>query len=272
MRISATTLACPDWPLERILVDFPAAGFDAVDFRGLGRELELWKTDAFGPLAETTADRIAAAGLAVSAFSSSARMYNPDAPSLERSLEEVRQNARLCRVFRAPILRVFGGKAPDRPIAQAVPIAVETLRRMADLAGPAVTLAVETHDDWVHSAPLAEVISRVDLPNVRVLWDLHHPYRMAGETPEQTFAQIGRWVVAVHVKDSVPSLDGKWTYTLPGQGDVPLGRMVALLKRGGYDGFLTLEWEKLWHPELADPEIALPTWARYLRELAETRL
>jgi sugar phosphate isomerase/epimerase len=244
-------------------------GYDAVDFRGLTGQMEIWKQDAFAGEAGATARRIAASGLAVSAFSSSARMYNPDAQTLDRSLEEVRQYANLCPVFGARVLRIFGGQVPDRPIARAIPVAIETLRRMAEIAGPEVTLAVETHDDWVRSSPLAEVISGVALPNVKVLWDLHHPFRMAGEKPEETYARIGRWVVATHLKDSRLVGQGKWTYVLPGEGDVPLEQMVALLKAGGYDGYLTLEWEKRWCPEIADPEVALPAWAKYLRKLAE---
>ena len=32
---------------------------------------------------------------------------------------------------------------------------------------------------------------------------------------------------------------------------------VAAAVRYGYDGYLSLEWEKQWHPEIAEPEIAL---------------
>jgi len=84
MIISATTLGCPNWSLDRILKDFPAMGYDAVDFRGLDGELEVWKLDAFGPRAGETAAKIAASGLAVSAFSSSAKMYNADDAGLEK--------------------------------------------------------------------------------------------------------------------------------------------------------------------------------------------
>ena len=33
-----------------------------------------------------------------------------------------------------------------------------------------------------------------------------------------------------------------------------------------YDGFISFEWEKKWHPEIADPEIALPHFTRWFRE------
>ena len=33
-----------------------------------------------------------------------------------------------------------------------------------------------------------------------------------------------------------------------------------------YEGFISFEWEKKWHPSIADPEIALPHFARWFRE------
>jgi len=269
MRIACTTLACPDWPLGTVLERFAGYGYDAVDFRGLAGQMEVWRLGEFADDLDATRARLEEARLAVSGFSSSARMFDPDPSRRERHVDEVRQYARLCRAFDAPMIRVFGGAVGDVPMPDAVPAAVEALTAMADAAGEGVTVAVETHDDWVRTAPLAEVVARVDRPDVGVLWDLHHPYR-AGESPEQTCANIGDRTVGVHVKDSRPAADGRWTYCLPGDGDVPLADMVARLIARGYRGDLTLEWEKAWHPEIADPDVALPAYAEFMRDLAAT--
>ena len=42
---------------------------------------------------------------------------------------------------------------------------------------------------------------------------------------------------------------------------------LDVLRAHGYDGWLTVEWEKRWHPELAEPELALPHELRALRAL-----
>ena len=39
------------------------------------------------------------------------------------------------------------------------------------------------------------------------------------------------------------------------------------LADGGYDGALSLEWEKLWHPDLDEPNVVLPRAITYLRDL-----
>jgi sugar phosphate isomerase/epimerase len=61
-----------------------------------------------------------------------------------------------------------------------------------------------------------------------------------------------------------------WRYTLTGDGDIPLREIVKLLHDNGYDGWLTYEWEKRWHANIAPPEIALPQYVKVMRRwLAE---
>jgi len=49
-----------------------------------------------------------------------------------------------------------------------------------------------------------------------------------------------------------------WQLVALGEGEVPVRESLAALAAVGYDGWLTVEWEKRWHPELAEPEVALP--------------
>ena len=120
---------------------------------------------------------------------------------------------------------------------------------------------LETHDAFSTGAQVAEVLRQAAHPQIRALWDLHHPFRH-GESPSETFAALGSYVEQTHVKDSRPNS----TYCLLGDGDIPTREMLRLLKGGGYDGWLNLEWEKRWIPALPDPAIAFPQYAARLRE------
>jgi len=95
-----------------------------------------------------------------------------------------------------------------------------------------------------------------------VLWDLHNPIAL-GEPPAKTASFIGSHTRHVHIKDGKKS----GAYTLLGEGDTPLPELVAALHQVGYRGYLSLEWEKAWHPELAEPEVVFPHAARYLTKL-----
>ena len=106
------------------------------------------------------------------------------------------------------------------------------------------------------------VIKMVNLPNVRVLWDLAHPFT-AGETIAESAAQFDGFICHVHVKDH--TADHK--LVLLGKGIVPLDEAFSELKRMRYSGYVSLEWEKTWHPELEEPEIAFPQAIEYMRQL-----
>jgi hypothetical protein len=46
-----------------------------------------------------------------------------------------------------------------------------------------------------------------------------------------------------------------------------LRHALALVRRNGYDGWLTLEWEKLWHPEIEEPEVVFPHFVKSIGDL-----
>ena len=54
---------------------------------------------------------------------------------------------------------------------------------------------------------------------------------------------------------------------LPGTGEVDLQRALRILHEGGYRGYLSFEWEKKWEPDLAEPEIAFPHYAKFVAKL-----
>jgi len=113
---------------------------------------------------------------------------------------------------------------------------------------------------------VAAVLDQVDSSHVAALWDSQHPYR-AGETAEEVIALLGPRIRHVHVKDARHPArpDDPWPLVLLGEGDVPVAEQLRLLAQSGYDGYVAVEWEKKWHPEIAPPEVALPQHIAWLR-------
>jgi sugar phosphate isomerase/epimerase len=268
MKLSFTTLGCPDWELDVILKRAVEYGFDAVDFRGLNGEMNIYRLPEFSAQLSQTRDKIKAAGLEVSCFSSSVHMFS--AEKYEQNMMEIKEYARLCSFFGTRYIRVFGGGIGDVGREEATQAIVRHFKDAAAIAKQyGVKLLLETHDDWTSCAHVKAVMEQVDQEAVGVLWDLHHPYRTLGEQPEETWAALGSWVEYTHVKDSriLPDTDGKFQYCLPGEGNIPLPDMYKLLERNGYSGFYTLEWEKKWHPEIEHAEVSFPKYVEYMRKL-----
>ena len=91
-----------------------------------------------------------------------------------------------------------------------------------------------------------------------------HPWRV-GEALTISAAALHPYLAHVQVKD-VASPEDRTPLPL-GAGSVPLGDVLALLRRQDYDGWLSLEWESKWHPAAGPLPAALDTSRAHLATL-----
>jgi sugar phosphate isomerase/epimerase len=249
-----------------------AHGYMAVELRGLQNEMDLTKRPEFAPARlEETRHEIASHGLRISCLGASANMHEMDAAQRGASMDEGRRFIDLAAALRTPYVRVFGNKyVPSVPRDQILAHIARGLRELGDYARERnVTVLLESHGDFTDSPTLRELMERADSPAVAILWDAHHTFASGKEAPEETVRQLGRWIRHTHLKDSVPA-GGDRRYVLTGTGDVPVRRQVEELARNGYAGYYSFEWEKRWHPEIEEPEVAIAQFATvvggYLRD------
>ncbi|HEX7941270.1 MAG TPA: sugar phosphate isomerase/epimerase family protein [Gemmatimonadaceae bacterium] len=260
--IGFSTLGCPKWTWIQTL-DFAAAhGFAAVELRGILDQMDLSKVPEFQPdrLAQTKRE-LADRGLVVSDLGASINLHEQDQAKRTAAMAETRWFIDLASALGSPYVRVFGNEYPPGMEKKAVlEYIAGGLRVLGDYGKPRnVTVILESHGQFADSPTLLELMRLADSPNVAILWDAHHTF-VGGEQPEFTVAQLGKYIRHTHLKDSVP--DGKdRKYVLTGEGEVPVKRQVAALARIGYRGFYSFEWEKRWHPEIAEPEVAFAQYA-----------
>lgn len=269
-RLAFSTLSCPKWDIKTIIDAAITNGYQAIDFRGYLGVIEIIESEAFkGQSLKEIKARINDAGLEVSCLSSSAKMSTPTLSDRTRSLETIKRYIELCNSLEAKQIRIFGGRKAN--IASPVENAAETLIQAAEEAQQdGITIAVETHDDWTKSDDLLEVFKMANFPKgAAFLWDVHHPYRFNGESPCHTAQNFKQCLVNTHWKDSIVNKDGKHSLRLCGNGDIPLLQAYKALMEINYQGWFTLEWEKVWHPDIEEPEIAIPQFASFMRHLAE---
>jgi sugar phosphate isomerase/epimerase len=264
--IAFSTLACPTWSLAKILDFAEQHSFAAIELRGLEGSMDLPSHPAFAPGAiEGTKKEIAVHGLKIACVSSSARMGEEDAEKRGKELGDARRFVDLASTLGAPYVRVFGGgkEEPDGKPGEALKARVASgLHELGEYAGPKnVTVIIESHDNFTSSTALRDVLTQAASPHVALLWDAHHTFATGGEEPEYTVKQLGPWIRHTHLKDSTGSEKDR-KYVLTGRGNVPIERQIRALQGTGYPGFYCFEWEKVWHPDLEDPEIAIADYAR----------
>jgi fatty-acyl-CoA synthase len=268
LRIAFTTLACPEWSIERVIGAAQRYGYSGV-------ELRLLNGDTIDPVRDRAAvidavRQCREAGLEVCALDTSCRFNNPDAGERTGQIDEARRWIALAQDVRVDLLRVFGGvdatgTSPQDGDARLA----ESLARLAPEAEAArVRIALETHDAFSSADRIRKVLAAVPSPAIGVLWDSHHPYRM-GESPQQVLDLVGHRIIHAHIKDARRRDSGSddWDLVLLGEGQVPVRGMLEALVGYGYAGWIAVEWEKKWHPEIAEPEIALPQHTAWLHEV-----
>jgi sugar phosphate isomerase/epimerase len=263
-RLGFSTLGTPGWDLSRI-VDFAASnGFSAIELRGVGLEMDLAKVPEFSPARIAASKQlIADRGLSIVGLGASTNMHETDPTRRANGLAEARRFIDLAQGLGAPYVRVFGnkwvqGQAREETIAH-IARGLHDLGEYAKERG--VTVLLESHGDFVTSPDLEEILTKANSAGVALLWDAHHTFAFGKEAPEITVQRLGRWIRHTHLKDSVPAGNDR-RYVMTGSGDVPIRKQVELLVKMGYKGYFNFEWEKKWHPEIENPEVAIPHFAR----------
>ncbi len=131
--------------------------------------------------------------------------------------------------------------------------------------GSKVSVLVESHGDLLWIADLKKVMEAARHPHTGMIWDVYNMWSVTKERPEQAWAELKDYIRHTHIKDGL-MVDGKERYTLLGKGESPIREAVATLVKGGYTGFYSFEWEKMWHPEIEAPEIALADYPKTMTE------
>ena len=265
--VGFSTLGCPSWELGKILDFAQTHGFSAIELRGLMGTMDLPARPEFQPdrIAQIKRE-IAARNLKIACVSSSAHLHDADPEKRKQQIADAKKFIDLAAQLGAPNVRVFGNNF-EGPRDQVIARVASGLHELGTYSGERnVTVIVESHGDFTDSPTLEEILTRADSPNVGLLWDAHHTFVDGKEDPEFTVRKVGRFIRHTHLKDSVPSADGRH-YVLTGRGDVPVRKQVEVLAATGYTGCYTFEWEKVWHPDLEEPEIALADFAEFMRKV-----
>ena len=207
MKLSITTLGCPQWSLDEIIAHCSAYCLDGVDFRGMRDVLDVTQLPDFITEVGLTRRKMEYVRLCVSGISSSIRVCVPE--KLEENLEEARRTIAAASALGCQQVRVFGGGDSGMHSKKALAdIGCHTVERILKLDGARqVRWVFETHDEWIRAVDCALLLDRIDDPAFGVLWDMGHTARVGGETPAETYATVGARTFYTHVKDAVHDCD-----------------------------------------------------------------
>ncbi len=123
-----------------------------------------------------------------------------------------------------------------------------------------IILLVETVGLFSDTKKLSDFLNEFASDNLAALWDLHYPYRLHGEQPEETVKNLGAYIRHIHIKDS----DGENSFSLVGEGSIPITEVVNALRSVNYDGFMSIEWDPAWDSDICDMDIIFPHFVSFM--------
>ena len=275
MRLAFSTLACPAWKWEQAVECARSLGYEGIEWRLIDG------ATASAALPPATCRQIRAAmteaKIESCALDSGIQFALPPGDERRAVIAEATGMLPLAKELGADLLRVFIGKYPaEVPGDRAVGWVVEGLSEILPAAEKhGVRVALEVHsfegrgknvngesDSFLCRKVATAIASRW----LGILWDVGNPYD-EGEPLAETWANVKDHLLSLHMKDMKRLPDGTWKYVLNGEGDIDLAGIMTMLRSVRFDGWLSYEWEKKWHPELAEPEVALPHYVRAMRSL-----
>lgn len=265
MKLCFSTLACPRWTFDEIVNTAKDFGYDSVEIRGVADTINATEITAFDDKnIQNTKKRLDTLGLKIVCLTSGATIA--DETKYSDAMAEAKAYIDLAQKLGVPYVRIMSTGKPDfsEGSADLTAVGYAELCKYADSKG--VTPLLETNGLMCDTALLKRIMEYVPCENKGVLWDVHHPYRFNGESPETTIANVGKYVKHVHLKDSV-AVDGTINYKITGYGDLPLKKIVKLLEDQNYDGAFSLEWVKRWDTTLEEPGIVLMNYVHYMQTL-----
>lgn len=267
--LSFSTLGCPKWDWTEIINCANKNGYEGIEIRGILGEMDLVKCPIFSNKKNINAALKQAEDKKVKIIDlgSSANLHYADIATWEKDMDSAKKFIELAHQLHCPYVRVFPNKIlNDGEKNETINRIGERLLKLGEFAkGSNVSVLMETHGDGIETSDITKVMEIATHPNTGLVWDVFNMWSVTKEPPSKVYPELKQYIRHTHLKDG-KFINGEWKYVLFGRGECPIFEAIDLLRKGGYKGYYSFEWEKVWHPDIAEPEIVFPDYAEVMRK------
>jgi len=243
------------------------AGFDELEFSAF----MLSEGETTEGMARTLRDECERDGIPVGNYTIAGDFLTGSGGELSAEVERLKREVDVAVILGSPRMRhdATRGLSPDAPHYTGYDDVLSTLadgcRLVTEYAARHnIRTMMENHGFFAQDSDRVEKLVRaVAHPNFGLLLDIGN-FLCADESPEAAIGKLARYAFHVHAKDfhtkpgnTIDPGEG-WFLSrggnylrgaIAGHGDVGLFQCLKQLKRGGYDGTVSLEFEGLEDPE-----------------------
>ncbi len=241
-------------------------GFDSIEFSAL--MLPAGETPlAYAPRLREECDRV---GLRVTNYTIGADFLNGSGGDWKAEVERLKDEVRVAKILGSPGMRhdATRGFSPnhagDKGFDAALPTLIKGCRGITEFAADmGIRTMVENHGFFCQDSERVEKLANgVDHPNFGLLVDMGN-FLCVDEDPAIAVGRVAPHAFHVHAKDfhvkpgTAPDPGQGWFQTragnylrgaVIGHGEVPILSCLRTLKKAGYDGVLSIEFEGIEEP------------------------
>lgn len=257
-------------------------GFDAVEFSTF--QLPEGETPlSFAPRVKDECERV---GMEVVSYTVGADFINGSNGDWQAEVERLKDEVRVASILGVPVMRhdascgFLPGFRGKRGFGDALDVLVKGCRAVTEFASDfGIKTTVENHGFFCQDSERVEMlVNGVNNENFGVLVDIGN-FLCVDEEPGKAVGRLAPYAFHVHVKDfhvkkgTCPSPGEGWFLSrggnylrgaIIGHGDVPVVQCLRILKRAGYDGVISIEFEGMEDP-MTGIRIGLDNLRRYLQ-------
>jgi sugar phosphate isomerase/epimerase len=194
-------------------------------------------------------------GIAVSGTAIGNNFSHPKGAKLSEEIASTKKWIDRAVLMGAPHIRVFAGNVQDKSLsrADADKMVISSLQECCDYAGKrGVFLGLENHDSIGSAATLIPMIKAVNSPWLGINLDSGN---FRTDDPYKDFAECVPYALNVQFKTEVHNPAG-------GRKPADFKRFTKILRDGGYQGWVALEYEAT-----EDSLVAVPRLLKQMKEL-----
>lgn len=290
MKIAGHTMGTPEYTVTEAIELFREMGLDGAEIVVQDGYKSGIPCDCDKKILEEVKQCAKANGIEISCLTPYNSHFNSlDEELRNREIEGICRVIEACKFLGAHYIRIYGGNlvAGDTwKLKERREKLIEAMRRLGNQAQKNdVTLVIENHFNTmaVSAKDNAALIEEIAHPAVRILYDQANLAFTENEEYEDAISLQQKYVSYMHVKDLVfkagvafsssevshPDESERNVYTrIVGEGVLPWPEIIKEVKERGYDGWLSLEYERRWHPDdIPDASIGMKKSADYLKSI-----
>jgi sugar phosphate isomerase/epimerase len=268
MKFAFSTVACPKWDFETVVARAKEYGYDGVELRGFLNESILTAANPFLTDAAKLRRTFADASIEIACLASSIAFMQKKSDD-RRLANDLRLYIDTAQSLGCPLVKVFDTQVKAGQSRAAAGNALgDWLLPIADYGAERdVVIVIENALSFRNAKEMWAIVDRLNHPSIGVCWDLFNA-ALVGEKPAYSVPTLNSKIAYAQVKDATLGALGA-TYTKIGEGNVEVRNFLRRLRGIGYEGYVTVEWEKAWLANLAEPEEVLPDAIKKLRQWDE---